>query len=1170
MTLEKPAVTAAKLGNYELLKEQPGIGVGATWVARTAGDTSEGAKLFAVLRVPKHLTKKQESIDGLIADTLPAKGFRHDHVVGLVDVGSHDGEAFLAFEHHDGEPLAALITAAGAQGLPTPVALRIVLDALSGLQAAHTNAAPLFHGEIGPQHLVVGEDGVTRVGGLVSARALSRIVPSIGARNHDRLSYAAPERVKTLSSATPAAPTAVGDVFSIGVVLWELIAKQRLFTSKIEAAIVQKVLSAPIASLASLTSSTSGSVPTEIVDLVAKALDRNPAHRVATAADLRAGIEGLGADSIASAKDVAAEVERLVGKVLATRKADVRAEITRRANVSKGAASIPPPAPTKPIALAPRKSTLLGIATMKPAVPSSLALPPLPAFDKIEEPVAPPTSASAASASSGVPSEPRPLADSIDLEDIAIPSAPKAAVAPPAPPAPTTPRVPAVPRRPAQTLMMGAAVLDAAKAAAKEPVKADKAEKPATAEKPKAEPEAAATAKPAVPAPALKPAAHVDTGKTSPTPASDPSRKNFAVEKVGPGSTLGRYEILMPVARGGMASVWAAKLPGSRGFQKIFAIKTMLPDVSDDPEFESMFLDEGRVAARIRHPNVVEIIDLGESADVLYLVMEWVEGENLGALVKAARALGGVPMPIILRIASQICAGLHAAHELRDDDGNLLELVHRDVSPANVLVSSSGFVKIVDFGIAKSKGRLHVTRVGGMVKGKTPYLSPEQLGQQPVDRRSDIFSLGVMLYVLATGLHPFRGDTDGKTIENIALREPVPLRALQSDIPTEFEAIVLKALAKDPKDRFSTAGELQRAIDQLTGTLGMSTTEEDVAAFVRKALHDTLTKRAQDLRAAIEGADGRGAGADAEGLGKGRASDTGAAARIGAAALAESVKESAKEPAKPQAAKPNESSDASALVASAASTPVEEPKPKEAEAAPPVAATSRVELPKPAARVEGDEPPVEQDVSFEASETKEEAKSAPSALPAVAVAKPPERAELDLVFTPPPPPPPDLSATEESSSRPVTRPGVAADLASDLEHAPAGLAPKRRPTGLIAIGAVAAVCALVGVLALAGGSKKDAPAPGATASPQPTQEATATNAPAPPPPATPTATTGATAEPAATAEPTQPTATPTADPTPTKATGRAPANPPAVTPTRPSTNTKPKQPKKPTYNPGSL
>src|SRR5262249_48203553 len=152
------------------------------------------------------------------------------------------------------------------------------------------------------------------------------------------------------------------------------------------------------------------------------------------------------------------------------------------------------------------------------------------------------------------------------------------------------------------------------------------------------------------------------------------------------------------------------------------------------------------------------------------------------------------------------------------------------ISPANVLVSTGGFVKIVDFGIAKSKGRLHQTRIGGVVKGKTPYLSPEQLTQAPIDRRSDIFSFGVLLYVLTTGLHPFRGETDTKTIENTALREAVPLRNIVKDTPAEFEAVVLKALAKDVKDRYATAAEIQRALEQVATSLGLTATEEDVAA----------------------------------------------------------------------------------------------------------------------------------------------------------------------------------------------------------------------------------------------------------------------------------------------------------------------------------------------------
>ncbi|KYF59819.1 hypothetical protein BE08_10865, partial [Sorangium cellulosum] len=332
-------------------------------------------------------------------------------------------------------------------------------------------------------------------------------------------------------------------------------------------------------------------------------------------------------------------------------------------------------------------------------------------------------------------------------------------------------------------------------------------------------------------------------------------RAASAVDRLGPGSTLGRYEILIPVAKGGMAAVWAARLQGTRGFRKIVAIKTMLPDVSDDPDFESMFLDEARVAARVRHPNVVEILDLGEEDDVLYIVMEWVDGETAGTLQRAAKKLGGIPQRIVLRIASQICAGLHNAHELRDDSGALLDLVHRDISPANVLISTAGFVKIVDFGVAKSKGRLHVTRAGGIVKGKTPYLSPEQLAGLPIDRRSDIFSFGALLYVLTTGMHPFRAETELSTVENITIKAPLPPRELNGAIHPELEKIILKALEKDRENRFSTCAEMQRAIDQVASSLGEPTTDEDVAAFVRLAIGETQARRAQELRDAIAAVD---------------------------------------------------------------------------------------------------------------------------------------------------------------------------------------------------------------------------------------------------------------------------------------------------------------------------
>ncbi|MDI3291814.1 protein kinase, partial [Polyangium sp. 15x6] len=342
-------------------------------------------------------------------------------------------------------------------------------------------------------------------------------------------------------------------------------------------------------------------------------------------------------------------------------------------------------------------------------------------------------------------------------------------------------------------------------------------------------------------------------GDSSEAPVS--RTKATALDRLKPGSTLGRYEILLRVAKGGMASVWAARLQGSRGFQKTVAIKTMLPDVSDDPDFETMFLDEARVAARIRHPNVVEIFDLGEQDDILYIVMEWVEGDTLSTVQKAAKTLGGIPQNIILRIASQICAGLHAAHELRDDNGALVDLVHRDISPGNILISTSGFAKIADFGVAKSRGRLYVTRTEGLVKGKTPYLSPEQLGGLPLDRRSDLFSLGVLLYVMVTGLHPFRGETEFKTVENIALKDPIPPRELVPSIHADFEKVILKALEKDRTKRYSTAAEMQRALDQVSSQVGSPITDEDVADFVRKVIGEANAKRAAELRAAIAAAD---------------------------------------------------------------------------------------------------------------------------------------------------------------------------------------------------------------------------------------------------------------------------------------------------------------------------
>ena len=286
-------------------------------------------------------------------------------------------------------------------------------------------------------------------------------------------------------------------------------------------------------------------------------------------------------------------------------------------------------------------------------------------------------------------------------------------------------------------------------------------------------------------------------------------------EKLTPGMVLGRYELLLPIAQGGMATVWAARQRGSRGFQKTVAIKTMLPSLSEDPQFEQMFLDEAALAAKIHHPNVCEILDLGEQDEVLYIVMEWIDGEALSVIHKAARKnQAQLPVRLTMRMLAQASAGLHAAHELRDENDVPLQLVHRDVSPQNILVTYDGLVKLVDFGVAKAMGRAGSDTNAGQLKGKVPYMSPEQARGGIVDRRTDIFAMGIVLYKMTTGLHPFMGDNDLLTMKNIISRPLLPPRVKNPSFPAEVEHILLKCLQKDPDKRFQTMAELTSAIDR--------------------------------------------------------------------------------------------------------------------------------------------------------------------------------------------------------------------------------------------------------------------------------------------------------------------------------------------------------------------
>jgi len=325
--------------------------------------------------------------------------------------------------------------------------------------------------------------------------------------------------------------------------------------------------------------------------------------------------------------------------------------------------------------------------------------------------------------------------------------------------------------------------------------------------------------------------------------------------EIGPGHVLGRYELLMPIAAGGMAMVWAARLKGTRGFQKIVAVKTMLPKLSEDEQFEKMFLDEASLASKVRHPNAVEILDLGEQDGVLFLAMEWIDGVPLNQVMKAAKQKGGVPTTVATRIVMQASAGLHAAHELTDGKGKLIGLVHRDISPQNILVTFDGVAKVVDFGVAKATALGDGATQAGQLKGKVSYMAPEQVRGEPIDRRADVFAMGIVLYALTTGKHPFRKESEGATLFAITAPEPViPPRKFVPDYPQALQDVLLKALEKDREQRYASASELLRALDKALPPASRGS-DEEVGAFVLSLFEEQRKQSQATLADALERAD---------------------------------------------------------------------------------------------------------------------------------------------------------------------------------------------------------------------------------------------------------------------------------------------------------------------------
>ena len=319
--------------------------------------------------------------------------------------------------------------------------------------------------------------------------------------------------------------------------------------------------------------------------------------------------------------------------------------------------------------------------------------------------------------------------------------------------------------------------------------------------------------------------------------------------ELSPGTVLPPYELLCRIGRGGMASVWAARRLDGSG--RIIAVKAMLPKLAQNMKFRSMCLEEGHLVQSIEHENIVRVLDVGESSGTLYMAMEWIEGESLHSLIATANKRRPIPSDLAVKLIADAASGLHAAHELRGWDGELREVVHCDVSPHNILVSLKGEVKVVDFGVASAAGQLTIEE--NSLRGKFGYMSPEQARAKTLDRRSDIFSLGIVLYELTTGYRLFRGEDPKSTLKLVKYGAiPKPSEVLPN-YPPELEAIVLKSLQRDPEERFQSAAELHDALILYLSRENVVVTNASLGRLLRKVLGNSILARREQLLKAIGG-----------------------------------------------------------------------------------------------------------------------------------------------------------------------------------------------------------------------------------------------------------------------------------------------------------------------------
>jgi len=316
----------------------------------------------------------------------------------------------------------------------------------------------------------------------------------------------------------------------------------------------------------------------------------------------------------------------------------------------------------------------------------------------------------------------------------------------------------------------------------------------------------------------------------------------------GKRGVIGKYQLCFRLASGGMARVYLARVQGLAGFEKLVALKRIHSHLADQPEFIEMFLDEARIASRINHPNICQVFDFGQDGGAYYISMEFLMGETAGRL---AGGIAKRPDPaadaerwgcIAARVVSEAAEGLHAAHELKGDKGEPLEVVHRDVSPHNLFVTYDGAVKVVDFGIASAANRLHTTNEGTL-KGRWPYMAPEQIQGGKVDRRVDVWALGVTFWEMLTLHRLFKRKNDAETIMAVVHANFPKPSVINSELPLELDAVVMKALARDPEARFQTTREMGRAINAALTAHGRATGNAEISELMEELFADRRERR---------------------------------------------------------------------------------------------------------------------------------------------------------------------------------------------------------------------------------------------------------------------------------------------------------------------------------------